>query len=155
LTAEQLRNWHADIAKAPARTRTAKGDAQRHRKAPTTEDGKRARRATANRIMALLRASLNYAFLNEKVASDSAWRKVKPFKSVTKSRNRYLSLAESKRLINACDPEFRPMIEAALLCGARYGQLAKASVGDFAVDTGTLTLSTRKGTGGVRTYHVH
>jgi integrase len=36
---------------------------------------------------------------------------------------RYLTLAEAKRLTNACDPDFRPLVQAALHTGARYGEL--------------------------------
>jgi hypothetical protein len=60
---------------------------------------------------------------------------------------RYLSIAEAKRLINASDPDFRPLVQAALLKGARYGQLAKATVADFNADAGTIELWTRKATG--------
>jgi integrase len=89
------------------------------------------------------------------VASDQAWRRVKSFKGVTKARVRYLSVAEAKRLINAARPEFRPLLQAALLTGARYGQLAVLVVADVNVDAGTLRLRTRKGDGSERVYHVH
>jgi integrase len=156
LTTQMLRIWRDGLAKASPRLRTRQGEVQRYRKAPAGDDAKRARRATARRIWTTLKAALNHAFRAEKIESDAAWKKVEPLPSVDKARVRYLSIAEAKRLINAADAEFRPMIEAGLLTGGRYGQLAALTVGDFNADAGTLTMRTRKGKGGgVKTYHVH
>ena len=71
----------------------------------------------------MLWAALNHAFRDGKIASDTAWRKVQPFRNVDASRIRYLTVAEGKRLINARDPEFRPLVQAALASGCRYGEL--------------------------------
>jgi prepilin-type processing-associated H-X9-DG protein len=103
----------------------------------------------------MLIAALNAAFLDGHVASDQAWRRVRPHKGVDKARLRYLSIAESKRLINAADPEFRPLLTAALLTGARYGSLIILVASDFNADAGTLRLRTRKGDGSERVFHVH
>jgi hypothetical protein len=40
----------------------------------------RARRSTANRLLTVLKAALNRAFRDGRVASDEAWRKVKRFR---------------------------------------------------------------------------
>lgn len=103
----------------------------------------------------MLRAALNRSFETDKVDSDRAWRKVKPFRSVDKARVRYLTVAEAKRLINASDPDFRPLLQAALLTGARYGQIAQLTVGDFNGDAGTVRMRTRKGDGTEKVHHVH
>src|SRR5262249_13194546 len=76
--------------------------------------------------------------------SDKAWRNVEPFKSVDAARIRYLTVQEAKRLINACDSEFRPMVQAALQTGARYGELARLQVHDFNPDVGTLAVRRSK-----------
>jgi integrase len=151
LTAEMLRKWRDTLVEAPARVRTKAGEVQKHRE--TTDQ--RSRRASANRTWTTLRAALNCAFHADKIASDKAWKKVKPFGSVDQARVRYLSISESKRLINAADPEFRPLLQAALTTGGRYGQLAALVAGDFNADAGTVTMRTRKGNGSVKTYHVH
>jgi integrase len=151
LTSEQLKDWFAELARRPARVRTRNGDKQRHR----AHDDRRARRASANRIRVTLVAALNQAFLAGHVGSDLAWRRVRPFKGVDQARARYLSVAEAKRLINAARPEFRPLLQAALLTGARYGQLGQLVISDLNVDAGTLRLRTRKGDGSERVYHVH
>ena len=61
------------------------------------------------------------------------------------ARLRYLTMAEAQRLTDACGPDFRLFVEAALQTGARYGQLAVLRVVDTNVDAGTVRLSTRKG----------
>jgi integrase len=154
LTTEQLNRWCADLAKRPARIRTKAGAPQRYRHGDDA-DSRRARRATARRIWTVLRAALQHAFDHDKVESDRAWRKVKPFRNVDTARTRYLTVAEAQRLINAAEPEFRPLLQGAFLTGARLGQLAALTVSDFNPDVGTLRLRSRKGRGHERTYHVH
>ena len=83
--------------------RTHKGAATHKTKTIDLSDPEAARRrkVSANRILGLLKAALNYAFAEGKAASDIEWRRVKPFKDVNQSRASYLSLAECKRLLNA------------------------------------------------------
>jgi integrase len=134
--------------------RTREGEPQRYR-AHRDDDTSRARRASTNRVRTILLAALNHAFRAGHVGSDLAWRRLPPFKGVSKARLRYLSVAEAKRLINGADPEFRPLLQAALLTGARYGQLAQLVVSDLNTDARSLRLRTRKGDGSERIYHVH
>src|SRR5262245_55667757 len=84
----------------------------------------RRRQATANRVFTVLRAALNHAFRDGKISHDE-WRKVQAFQSVDTARSRYLTIDEARRLLNACEPHFRLLVQAALQTGARYGQLAK------------------------------
>lgn len=140
LTAERLRKWRDDLALAPPRLRTKEGEPQKHR----GRGEQRARRSSANRTWTILRAALNHAFENSKIASDVEWRKVKPFKKVDAARQRYLTIAEAKRLINACEPDFRPLVQAALQTGARYGELVRLLVSDFNPDVGTLHIRQSK-----------
>jgi integrase len=143
LTADKLRKWRDDLVKAPPRVRTRKGEAQKYREV-TDDNGKRARRSSANRTWSILRAALNHAFHNGKAVSDLAWRKVKPFKAVDAARIRYLSIAEAKRVINSCEPDFRPLVQAALQTGARYSELARLTVADFNPDVGTVQVRQSK-----------
>ena len=69
---------------------------------------------------------------------------MKPFKKVDAARQRYLTVAEAKRLINACDPDFRLLVRAALQTGARYGELVRLLVSDFNPDVGTLHIRQSK-----------
>jgi integrase len=142
LTAEKIRKWHQRLAKTPARVRTKFGAAtQAHRALEVdNEDAARRRKCTANRILTTLRAALNFCFREKLVTSDAEWRRVKPFKNVDASRVRYLKVAEAQRLINACNPDFRAVVQAALQTGARYGELGRLKVDDFNPDNGTLAI---------------
>ncbi len=152
---KSLRHWRDAVAKSAPRLHTRPGEKQKHREAGKDDESRRARRASANRTWTTLRAALNRAFETDKVDSDRAWRKVKPFKGVDKARVRYLTLAEAVRLINASDPEFRPILQGALFTGGRWGQLCQLVVRDFDPDAGTLRMRTRKGDGTEKVYHVH
>ena len=144
LTTEQLRAWHRGLAAMPARIRTARGEEQRYRAAATDDELVRRRQSTANRHWAILRAALEHAFNEEKVPSADAWRRVKPFKDVSAARVRYLTVAEGKRLINACQGAFRQLVQAALQTGARYSELARFKAADFNPDTGTIAIGKSK-----------
>jgi integrase len=148
LTTEIIRDWHRGLANAAPRLRTRPGEAQRL----GDQGDRRPRQASANRVLTILRAALNHAFAEGKIASDTAWRKAKPFRGVEAARLRYLTVAEAKRLINGADPDFRLLVQAALQTGARYGQLAALTVADFNPDSGTVHMRTLKG-GGAREYH--
>src|SRR5262245_8400463 len=112
LTTDEIRKWHRSLAKALPRTRTKPGSAQQYRKFSGDRDSVRRRQASANRVLTILKAALNHAFHDGMVASDVAWRKVKRFKGVDAARLRYLTLAEARRLINACDLDFRMLVQA-------------------------------------------
>lgn len=145
LTTKEIQDWFVAIASAPPRVRARK-DAEKpqYRKMPDDPDAKRRRRATANRVLTLLKAALNLAWRSGQVASDSAWRKVKPFHNVDSPVVRYLTMAESQRLESSCDPNFRPMIQAALLTGCRYGELIALRVRDFDPEARTLAVRSSK-----------
>jgi integrase len=145
LTADMLRKWQLTLAKTPARLRTERGQPQQYREFDSSNaEAVRQRRASANKVLTMLKAALNRAFHDGKIPSDAAWRRVKPFKNVERARVRFLTLAEAKRLINACDPEFRPLVQAALASGCRYGELCRIAVADFNPDAGTVAIHTSK-----------
>lgn len=144
LTAERLRRWLAAMADSPAQTRSKDGKPQ-YKVEPVTDEDKRRRKSTANRVLTMLKAALNHAFDEGHVSNRDAWgRKLKPFKDVEVARVRYLTIAEAKRLINACDVAFRPPVRAALETGCRYGELTRLEVCDFNPDAGTVTIRKSK-----------
>jgi integrase len=148
LTADGLRKWLATIAAMPAMKRSH-GE-QQYYPEPATEEKVRARRVSANRVLTMLKATLNYAYDEGLVETRDAWgRKLKPFKGVETARVRYLDLADAARLINAADDEFRPLVRAALETGARYGELCRLEISDFNANSGTLMIRRSK-TGRVR-----
>ena len=145
LTSRSIKSWHRDLAKAPRRIRTKNGERQKTA-ALDLDDPEviRKRKVSANRILGLLKAALNHAFTEGLAASDVEWRKVKPFPKVNRSRARYLTLDECRRLINASDDDFRTLVTAALQTGARYGELCQLRVEDYNPDSGTLHIRTSK-----------
>jgi len=138
LTSEEIRAWRDKLAASPARIRTRPGEKQQYKPAPSTDEERRQRKVSTNRTLTILKAALNLAFRGRKIPSDIAWRTVAPFKKVEAARKRFLTLAQAKRLINASSPEFRPVVRAALMTGARYGEMAKLRVRDFHRDGGTI-----------------
>lgn len=105
----------------------------------------RRRRASTNRVLAMLKAALNHAFDEGHVANRDAWgRKLKPFRDVEMARVRYLSIAEAQRLLNASDADFRPLVRAALETGCRYGELTRLEVQDFNPDAGKVAVRKSK-----------
>jgi integrase len=144
LTAEQLRRWLATLAATPAQTRPKDGRPQ-FRAEPTDDEAIRRRRASANRVLTYLKATLNHSFDEGHVANRDAWgRKLKPFRDVDVARVRYLTIEEAQRLINAADAEFRQLLIAALQTGCRYSELARLQVADFNPDAGTLAIRKSK-----------
>lgn len=151
LTKEQIEHWRDNQAKEAPRLRTKKGAAQQFRDTSEDddpEDAARRRRASTNRVLTVLKAALNHAWKGRKIPSDDAWRPVTAFRGADAARLRYLEVAEAQRLINAADATFRPLVEAALLTGCRFGELANLEVDDFNPDSGTLHIRMSKsGTG--------
>jgi integrase len=144
LTPTQLRKWHTDIASAPPRLRTRPGERQKVRDTTDDPEAQRRRHASANRILTVLKATLNHAWREGKVASDDAWRRITPFREADAARVRYLNRDECRRLVNACPQALRMIVRGALLSGARYSELARMTVTDFHRDSGTLLVRTSK-----------
>lgn len=147
LTSDHIEKFRNDRAKAPARLRTAKGAMEQKFRPLDSEEAKRKRRSTANRDMTVLKAALNFAFGRRRIVSDSAWRSVKPFKGADRAKLRYLTDDEARRLVNGADADFRPILQAALLTGARWGELRKIKVADVDLSTATVWLHDTKGGG--------
>jgi integrase len=145
LTAKAINDWLVSLANSPARLRTAKGAEKQNVLATAyTDEGRRRRRSSANRILTILKAALNTAYRNGKVGADDAWRRVKPFAKADAPKLRYLYDDEARRLVNACDPGFRPLVQAALLTGARYSELAGLEARDFDRQSQTIWLCETK-----------
>lgn len=129
LTSRSIRSWHHNIVNRPRRSKS--------KIKPTIEkalqdpEELRKRKATANRILTILKAALNHAWRDGLIETDEAWRKVKPFQHVDQPKIRFLSVNECTRLLNSSDTDFRPLIQAALLTGCRYGELIRLKAHDF------------------------
>jgi integrase len=146
LTTKRIRDWHTGLGTAPKLTRSPRLGKIRKETAIDAKnaDAVRARRATANRTLTVLKAALNYAFREGSVTSDDAWRKVKPFREADAPIVHFLSDDECRRLVNACDCAFRDLVGAALLTGCRYGELTRMRSNDFNDYAGTITVQISK-----------
>jgi integrase len=91
-----------------------------------------------------LRAALTRAWRDGRIRSDDAWRRVEAFQGVSAARVRYLTIVEAQRLTNACDPDFRRLVQAALATGARVSELTALRVADFDPDAATVTVRMAK-----------
>jgi integrase len=146
LTTAEIQKWLRDLAASPARLRSRK-DAKKpnfRELNKADNDAIRRRRASANRTLTVLKAALNRAWREGKIRSDDVWRRAEPFEEADAARVRYLAVAEASRLLNACDPDFRRLAQAALVTGARYGELAALRAADFNPDSGTIHVRTSK-----------
>jgi integrase len=144
LTPQILRRWQADLVKGAPRRRTRPGEKQAFGPTPSDDEARRRRQATANRVFAILRAALTRAWRDGRVRSDDAWRRVEAFQGVAAARVRYLTIVEAQRLINACDPDFRRLVQAGLATGARVSELTALRVADFDPDAAVVTVRMAK-----------
>lgn len=144
LETETIVDWMTRLATSPARLRTGKGADQNYRETADTDEARRRRKSSTNRVLTILKAALNAAYRSGKVSGDDVWRRVKPFAKADAPKLRYLRDDEARRLVNSCDLAFRPLVQAALLTGARYSELAALEVRDFDHQSQTLWLRETK-----------
>lgn len=147
LTRRRIEEWHQALAESPRRTtgRSREEDeAPQDAETPLSDEARRKRKVTANRVLTVLRAALNHAVTQRRVTDPPIWREVKPFKGVEVARARFLSIEEQRCLVRACESDFRALVEAALFTGARYGELTRLRVQDFNARTGTVFIETSK-----------
>jgi len=117
---------------------------------PEDPDAKRRSQDTANRVLTILKAALNAAFQDEanNIATDAAWRRVKPFHDVSRAREDDLEARQVRLLVAKAatfDRSLANLIEAGYLTGARLGELAAAHVRDLDAGKRTLLLDGKTG----------
>jgi integrase len=145
LTRNRIAAWLEGIVTAPPRVRSRKGaDKPSFRKVKVTPENKRQRKSTANRVLSILKAALNFVHSEGQVSCRPVWELVKPYRGVDAARVRYLSDDEAIRLVNACAPDFRDLVTAALVTGCRYGELTALVVEDYNKDAGALHVRASK-----------
>lgn len=111
------------------------------------EEDLRRSKDTANRKLSALKAALNRAFRQHLVASDAAWKVVKPFKKVGKGRSKqsFLTIQQRKALIDACPDDLALLVKALLLLGCRPGEVANMNASSYNKRSGTITLNGKTG----------
>jgi integrase len=150
LTHGKVKTWRDGIAEAPPRVRTRQGAVQAYRNIEANDpEAMRKRQATANRILTVLKAALNFAHESRRVSSKAAWEAVKPFREVDLPKVRFLTPTEVTALTKACEPDFQVIVKAALLTGCRYGELTALRVDAFNVDSTSIFIEKSK-VGGAR-----
>lgn len=140
LTQKIIGDWHEARANSPAKLRTRRGAEKQNERPADDKEALRKRKSTANRDLTVLKAALNRAAETRDWMPIAAWAKVKPFKGVDVAKRRYLNDDEARRLVNASESEFRPIVRASLLTGGRYGELRHARVKDYDREARTIFL---------------
>jgi integrase len=143
LTIDNITEWRNELAKAGKGGKTSESSATERR---------RRRQATANRVLTILKAALNYVERQGKYVGPAPWKLVSPFKNVEATEHPFLTRSETIRLQNASPPDFRRLVRGALETGCRYGELTGMRVSDFDSDAGTVAVRESK-SGKMR--HVH
>jgi integrase len=145
LTSRQITAWLNELSQAPKHVRSSRGGPQRTRELDKDDvEAVRRRRASANRILAILRAALTFAWQSHKVSIDEAWRRIKPFREAAAPVVHYLCDDESRKLVNATQGRFRDLVRGALVTGCRYGELVRMRAADFNASSGTVTVKVSK-----------
>lgn len=144
LSSKQIADWHKSLANEKPRQRSKADKIAYNEDAQKQADYARKRKSSANRVLTILKAALNRAYQEGKVANDDAWRRVKPFRNVESAKIRFLRPYEVERLVNACDLDFRKIVMAGYYTACRYGEVTNLRVSDYNPESGTLFISESK-----------
>jgi integrase len=138
LTRARIEKWMSTLAENRRRKPANGVD-------PDSPEALRRSKDTANRVLRVLKAALNYALDEGKLnCSGLAWRAVKQFRNVEQNRTRFLTDTEARNLVSACAMPFNNLVRAALYSGARYGELLELKVCDFDSGSGKLLIAHSK-----------
>lgn len=146
LTHDRIRRWRDELASSPKRLRTGKHAKTLNIRVIAADDseGQRRRRDTANRTLTTLKAAMNWAVANDLADDDRAWKRVKPYRSVGAVRVRFLTAPEQQRLLNTTSGGLRDLVGAALMTGARFGELSRLAIRDFDPANGSIFIAESK-----------
>jgi integrase len=128
LTSEQITAWR----NAQVRLSDDPDDVRR------SKDG-------ANHLLKMLKAALNHAYRRRLVTTADEWRTVETFPAVAAQRELYLEPEQVAALLTETKGGFHNLVKAAVMTGARYGELIAARVKDFDPKAGTLVLAGKTG----------
>lgn len=112
-------------------------------------DGLPLAKPSANRTLTALKAALNLAVRRRRVSAVAAreWGDARPFRAVGKRRDLLLDLKQRRALLAAAgDGALQDLLEAAMLTGARAGELVNATRSQFDARTGSMTFIGKTGT---------
>ncbi|MEZ0213595.1 MAG: tyrosine-type recombinase/integrase, partial [Xanthobacteraceae bacterium] len=146
LTVDRVRKWRDGMATSGKRLRTGKHAKKANFKPldPMDPEATRRRRDTANRTLTTLKAALNWARDHRLIDDDTAWRLVKPYRGTTAARVKFLALPDQQKLLDHAVGDIRDLVAAALMTGARFGELSRLTVRDFDVANGSVFIAESK-----------
>jgi integrase len=155
IDAAALRQWHRSLADKPPARRRPEPKATRRGKSEADPalaydmadpSHVRARRSTANRVLSIVKAALNFAWEHEQLPADlpAYWMKVAPFALGEDPPPRMLEREEITRLLNAASEDLRTLLTGALMTGARYGDLCRLQVRDYIANQGLVRVAQSK-----------
>lgn len=103
--------------------------------------------SSQNRNLSNLKAALNLAVAHNRVNAAVAqqWRAVRPHKNAGKRRTLYLDKKQRRAMLKACDGAIGDLVEAAMLTGARPGELVNALRSQFDARTGSIQFTGKTG----------
>ena len=111
-------------------------------------DGLGPSKGSSNRTLTALKAALNLAVARRAVIQATAreWGDVKPYKDATQRRTLFLDLKQRRKLLDAASGSLHDLMQAAVLTGARAGELVNATRGQFDARLKVITLKGKTGT---------
>lgn len=144
LTATDFQTWLRGVASKPPRARGKERVVDLSDPAVLA-----ARHATANRVWTIVKAALNFCVKRDDSPLQTdrmPWRNVDPLPTSATSDEppRMLDRGEITRLLNAAAPDLRDLLTAALMTGARYGELCALKVRDYDEESQRLTIRQTK-----------
>jgi integrase/recombinase XerD len=92
----------------------------------------RNRKATLNTLLGILRIAVQVAWENGETDSERAWRCIRRIPNSEPVRTEFLTRDECRRLLQACRPDLRLLVQAALYTGCRAQELTRLRVADVA-----------------------
>ncbi|MDU8945615.1 tyrosine-type recombinase/integrase [Ovoidimarina sediminis] len=129
----RARRLSAPFPRKTLKTITARDITQWLNGIVSTGDNPQARRATANRELAVLKAALTRAADLHAYQGTRAWVNVQKFPKADSFGKRMVILTEEEeaRLIDAARPDVADLLRALQATGARFGEIASTLVGDL------------------------
>ena len=142
ISSEEIEAWLGKLATSGRRRRTKKGvKTPVISDPPKTEEDKRKRRDSANRIWSILRAALNLAANRKREGCNSSrWAGVRDFPSTGSPRGAHFKSHQITAFLAVCPPDFQRLAIGAIHTGARYGELRQVRIETLDLDNKTLYL---------------
>tara|TARA_R100001591_G_scaffold59752_2_gene69606 strand:+ start:1412 stop:2989 length:1578 start_codon:yes stop_codon:yes gene_type:complete len=140
ITLQDLESIKSNVAK------TARQNDYKLVKITEVEKARR-RKVTANRVVVILKAILNFAYTHKQVThvkTNAQWLPFKKFKGVDSNRKDWWDYDECQAWLNKCnEPSLRNFFIGAISCGFRFGEQSMLRVGDVELDASTKYVHVR------------